>query len=134
MSKRVLVVDDDTALRRLVRTILTREGYEVDEAYGGREALEKIAWADYDAIVLDLMMPEISGFDVLNAISQVRPNSKCVVVISAAAPQAISEADSPLVRARLRKPFEISELIAAVHGCSDGDEPRRASSLASGRA
>jgi DNA-binding NtrC family response regulator len=127
VSKRVLLVDDDTAVRRLVRTILTREGYEVDEAYGGREALEKIAWDGYVAIVLDLMMPEISGFDVLNAISQVRPNSKCVVIISAAVPQAINEADSPLVRARLRKPFEISDLIAAVRGCSNGDEPRRGS-------
>jgi DNA-binding NtrC family response regulator len=127
VSRRVLVVDDDTAVRRLVQTVLTREGYEVDEAYGGRDALEKIAWDGYDAIVLDLMMPEISGFDILSAISQVRPNSKCVVVISAAAPQAISEADSPIVRARLRKPFEISDLIAAVRSCSNGDQPRRAS-------
>ena len=110
-----------------MRTVLAREGYQVDEAYGGREALEKIAWDGYDAIVLDLMMPEISGFDVLSAISQVRPNSKCVVVISAAASQRIGEAESPLVRARLRKPFEISDLVAAVRGCSNSDT-RRASS------
>ncbi|PYQ36246.1 MAG: two-component system response regulator [Acidobacteria bacterium] len=127
MSKRVLVVDDDTPVRRLMRTVLAREGYQVDEAYGGREALEKIAWDGYDAIVLDLMMPEISGFDVLSAISQVRPNSECVVVISAAASQRIGEAESPLIRARLRKPFEISDLVAAVRGCSNSDT-RRASS------
>jgi len=127
VSKRVLVVDDDTAVRRLVRTVLAREGYQVDEAYGGREALEKIAWDGYDAIVLDLMMPEISGFDVLSAISQVRPYSECGVVISAAASQRIGESESPLIRARLRKPFEISDLVAAVRGCSNSDT-RRASS------
>jgi CheY-like chemotaxis protein len=127
LSKRVLVVDDDTAVRRLVRTVLIREGYKVDEAYGGRQALEKIAWDGYDAIVLDLMMPEISGFDVLSAISQVRPNSKSVVVISAAVPLAISQADSPVVRATLQKPFEIFDLVAAVRSCSNGDEPPPAS-------
>ena len=59
-----------------MRTVLAREGYQVDEAYGGREALEKIAWDGYDAIVLDLMMPEISGFDVLRS-------ARCVPIRSA---------------------------------------------------
>src|SRR5438270_3853055 len=122
LSKRVLVVDDDPPIRHLVRTVLNREGYSVDEADGGRDALEKIAWDGYDAIVLDLMMPEISGYDVLGAISQVRPNSKCVVLISAAGSVDIEKADPTIVRAKLRKPFNIHELIKAVDACADGVE------------
>ena len=118
----MLVVDDDPPIRHLVRTVLNREGYSVDEADGGRDALEKIAWDGYDAIVLDLMMPEISGYDVLGAISQVRPNSKCVVLISAAGSVDIEKADPTIVRAKLRKPFNIHELIKAVDACADGVE------------
>ncbi len=119
MAKRVLVVDDDLPIRRLVRSVLSRRGFSVDEAPGGREALEKIAWDGYDAIVLDLTMPDISGYDVLGAISQVRPNSKCVVIISAAGPADFAKADAPIVRAKLPKPFDIEKLVEAVELCTN---------------
>jgi len=119
VAKRVLVVDDDLPIRRLVRSVLSRRGFSVDEAPGGREALEKIAWDGYDAIVLDLTMPDISGYDVLGAISQVRPNSKCVVIISAAGPADFAKADAPIVRAKLPKPFDIEKLVEAVELCTN---------------
>jgi len=99
--------------------VLSREGYDVDEAGGGEKALKDIAWDGYDAIVLDLMMPVVSGYDVLRAISQVRPNSRCVVVMSAAAQRDIDNADPTIVRARLRKPFNMNELVSAVRSCTE---------------
>ena len=125
---KILVVDDDPAMLIVAALALEKiGGHEVLQAQDGAEAIQCAKEKRPDAILMDMVMPEISGFDVLSAISQVRPNSKCVVVISAAASQRIGEAESPLVRARLRKPFEISDLVAAVRGCSNSDT-RRASS------
>jgi two-component system, response regulator, stage 0 sporulation protein F len=113
----VLVVDDDAAIRRMVVAVLTREGYEVEEAATGQQALEEIAWDGYQAIVLDLMMPIVSGYDVLRAISNVRPHSRCVIIMSAAPQRAIDDVDASIVRAKLRKPFNIQELVGAVRSC-----------------
>ena len=118
-QKRVLVVDDDQPVRHLVKAVLGREGYDVDEAPGGELALKKIAWDGYAAIVLDVMMPSIGGYDVLRAISQVHPNSRCVVLMSAAPRRVVDDVDHSLVVAELRKPFDIHELIAAVRACTD---------------
>src|SRR5699024_10892644 len=61
---RVLVVDDEDRIRRLVRMYLEREDYEIDEADNGKDALEMSLENDYDVIVLDLMMPEMDGIEV----------------------------------------------------------------------
>lgn len=118
--KRVLVVDDDRAVRRMVTSVLTREGYDVDEAENGEEALKDIGWDGYVAIILDLTMPILSGYDVLRAISQVRDDSRCVVLMSAAGQRDVDKVDSTLIRAKLRKPFDISELVTAVRSCAHG--------------
>ncbi|KXH82050.1 response regulator transcription factor [Sporosarcina sp. HYO08] len=61
----LLVVDDEDRIRRLLNMYLTREGYEVDEAVDGAEAIEKASATRYDCILLDHMMPEKDGLEVL---------------------------------------------------------------------
>lgn len=61
----ILVVDDEDRIRRLLKMYLEREGYEVDEAENGAEALEKAMEKDYHAILLDVMMPEKDGMEVV---------------------------------------------------------------------
>jgi CheY-like chemotaxis protein len=117
--KRILVVDDDGAILRLVTAILRREAYEVDAASGGREALSKIALIRYDVIVLDLMMPEVNGFDVLEVLQTHVPRVKCVVILSAAASLEIASSMNSNVFSALRKPFDNSALISAVRECID---------------
>jgi DNA-binding response OmpR family regulator len=119
MRKRVLVIEDDPEIRRLVGAVLSTNGYSVDEADGGRAGLQKIGAEVYDAIVLDLMMPDVSGHEVLRAIHKLTPGSKRVVVLSAAALQEMEKVDPSVVRAKLRKPFDISELLDAVKLCAD---------------
>jgi signal transduction histidine kinase/DNA-binding response OmpR family regulator len=68
-GRHVLVVDDDEDVRAVLRRTLRAEGYSVVEAANGREALEAIADAKPDAIVLDLMMPEVDGFEVVEALA-----------------------------------------------------------------
>ncbi len=68
MVHRVLVVDDDAHIRELCRLYLTHDGFQVDEATDGQEALDAIAQNAYDLVVLDLMMPRVDGFDVLSEV------------------------------------------------------------------
>lgn len=65
MGYRVLVVDDSEVLRKIVSFNLTREGYSVDEAKDGKEALEKLQQIKPDLVILDIMMPYVDGFEVL---------------------------------------------------------------------
>jgi CheY-like chemotaxis protein len=67
---RVLVVDDNSINRDLLRKWLTRQGHEVDEASGGEEGLFRIRHNDYDLILLDLIMPDQNGLQVLEALSR----------------------------------------------------------------
>jgi CheY-like chemotaxis protein len=122
VGKVVLVAEDDQAVRMLIRAVLQRDGYEVEEAVNGVEALIKLGERDYGAIVFDLTMPQLSGYDVLAAITERRRPARCVVIVSAAAPSEIARADPTIVRTVLQKPFDLADLRNAVAGCFDGSD------------
>ncbi|MDV6377645.1 response regulator transcription factor [Sporosarcina sp. GW1-11] len=75
---KLLVVDDEDRIRRLLNMYLSREGYEIDEAVDGAEALEKAFAEQYDCILLDVMMPEKDGLEVL---AELRENKQMTPVI-----------------------------------------------------
>ena len=62
---RILVVEDEPDLLSSLAGVLREEGYAVDEAEDGERGLQKALWTDYDAIILDAMLPGIGGFEVL---------------------------------------------------------------------
>lgn len=114
----VLVVDDDPAIRRMVRATLRRSGYDVCEARNGREALEEMRTGRSHLVVLDLMMPEVSGWDVL----RIRATDETlrripVIVASANRGPEIAEAVKGGICALLPKPFELDTLRAVVESC-----------------
>ena len=112
---RVLVVEDEPLVRALVTMAFEAEGYDVDTAADGAEALAKACQQPPQAIVLDLMMPVMNGWDFLDA-WQCQPTSQAVpvVVMSAGGRQ---EEQAPLdVQAYLTKPFNIDRLVATVTG------------------
>ncbi|GAA0364325.1 response regulator transcription factor [Bacillus horti] len=78
---RVLVVDDEDRIRRLLRMYLEREGFSIEEAENGEEALEKALAQDYDCIMLDLMMPGIDGIEVCQRLREKK--STPVIMITA---------------------------------------------------
>ncbi|MED4019775.1 response regulator transcription factor [Priestia aryabhattai] len=69
-EQRLLLVDDEDRIRRLLRMYLEKEGYIIEEAADGHEAIEKALHIDYDLIVLDLMMPGIDGIEVCKQIRE----------------------------------------------------------------
>ncbi len=117
MRKSVLIVDDDAAIRKLIGVMLQRQSFETEEAKNGLEAMERIRAKRHDAIVLDLMMGPGSGFDVLDQLQDVRPNERCVVVLSASSERTIRELEGPNVFAKLRKPFDVTELVREIRAC-----------------
>ena len=78
MAKKVLVVDDEKLIVKGIRFSLEQDGMEVDCAYDGEEALEKIKSKEYDIILLDVMLPKLTGFEVCQ---QVREFSTVPIVM-----------------------------------------------------
>jgi DNA-binding response OmpR family regulator len=115
---RVLVADDDASIRGLIHTVLRREMFEVVEASNGDEAMELLRRDHYDAVVLDLMMGPGSGLDVLNAIRDERSGEQFIIVVSATSQASIDKLNDAHIFAKLRKPFDIKELVAAVRQCA----------------
>ena len=119
----VLVVEDDPAIRRLVSMVLLRQGYRVDLAADGLEAVLKLGVSDYDVIVLDLMMPNLDGFTFLNTLAESDPGRlRKVIVTSAASPAVIRERMEGSPFHVLPKPFDITELIDRVRTCIDAQQ------------
>src|SRR6266542_14137 len=114
----VLVVDDDPNIRKMIIAALRREGYEFSEAPNGKEALEIMRARRPDVVVLDLMMPIVSGWEVL----QERENDPelrqiPVIIVSATRAPEIATAVDKGICAFLPKPFDIAALSALVRSC-----------------
>ena len=114
----ILVVDDDDSIRRLIHRTLARRGYEVHEARNGREALDEMRSGRNDLVVLDLMMPEVSGWDVLNARAADDGLRRIPVIVASAhrGPEAASVLSAGIC-ALLPKPFDLETLCALVASC-----------------
>jgi CheY-like chemotaxis protein len=114
----ILVVDDDEAIRNLVVAVLRRERYETAEAGHGAEALDRLRERPFATMVLDLMMPVMTGIEVIRYLeTHDDAGAPCVIVLSAAAERHLQQIHSPSVHAVLRKPFELPALLEAVRDC-----------------
>ncbi len=80
MGKSILVVDDDRLVRSLISTILKEDGHRVEEAESGRSGLVKFQGADFDLVVTDLRMPDLSGLDLIREGRKLRPESRWIII------------------------------------------------------
>jgi two-component system alkaline phosphatase synthesis response regulator PhoP len=112
---RALVVEDDPAIRRLVQKLLGRNGIEIDTAADGLSAIEKLRGTSYAVILLDLMLPEASGYEVIEFIKR-NGIATPVVVVSAVSQQALTKLDRDVVKLVISKPFDVAEFTSAVVG------------------
>ena len=115
-EKRVLVVDDDDAIRVLLLTLLQRHGLAADAACDGGEALERLSRSRYAVMLLDLMMPRESGWDVLDAIARWPADRRPIILVLTAGPEPHA-LDPTLVAGTVRKPFDIEVLVDTVFAC-----------------
>ena len=115
---RVLIVEDNPEICQMVGRLLERDGFDVKSVQDGAEAIETISQESYDAILLDLMMPAVSGFDVIAWMSQNRPSvaKSCVIVVTAAIRE-LGSFDKSQVYATVAKPFDVFDLLRVVRNC-----------------
>ncbi|MBV8518584.1 MAG: response regulator [Acidobacteria bacterium] len=117
LKGRILVVDDDDAIRTMVERVLRREKYDVDSARDGFEAIEKLSHQDYGTILLDLMMPRVDGHGVLRFLETSTPTPPRVIIMTANMQQAGDSAKAKPVFRILSKPFDIRQLVSHVAEC-----------------
>lgn len=125
-AKKILVVEDDPKIRTLESVLLEREGYEVSEAGDGEAALQLMRAVRFDAVILDIMLPRVSGLEVLAELQRAAPagGSPCIIVVSAADTPTLRRLDRQLVHSVVQKPFSGHALIAAVANCVTGKHKR----------
>jgi len=105
------VVDDEPAIRALVTKIVERAGFAVDSARDGAEAIEMMDQESYAVLVIDLMMPFVSGFELVEHIKARSGPQPAVIVITAASESATAlRLDPHVVHSIVRKPFDIDVL------------------------
>jgi two-component system response regulator (stage 0 sporulation protein F) len=120
-APRVLIADDDTDLREELASVLSEDGYDVDEAADGNELLDALASANihserptYDVILMDLMMPGFSGVDVLTALHTPPPRVPVLVMTGCEDEHVVRTAASLGAVAVFRKPFDLEDLRTAL--------------------
>ena len=102
----LLVVDDDRAIRKLLERIAIRAGFAVDSASDGQHALDLLEKKAYDIVVVDLMMPRVSGYELVQRISSIVPRPT-VIVATAMTNSDVARLDDSMVRRVIRKPFDV---------------------------
>ena len=119
-SKRILFVEDDRPISEMYARALTRQGYEVDFAYNGTDGLAKAQAGNYDLVLLDIMMPGLTGIEVLHELrgkdGKGLPGTKIVILTNLGqdktSEEALkSQADGYIIKAEV-VPSELAQLIS----------------------
>lgn len=116
--QRVLIADDDPSIRRLLAVSLEKQGYRTADACDGGEALDAMRAGQADLVLLDLMMPKVTGWDVLTERAAAPELRKIpVIVITAARGDGVAKTLDDGICALLPKPFDLQALQALVKSC-----------------
>ena len=134
MPERILIVEDEAKLARFVELELTHEGYQVEKAFDGRAGLEKAEGGDYDLILLDIMLPGMSGLELLR---RLRRTKRTPVIMVTARDQVMDKVTGLDMGADdyITKPFEIEELLARIRAAlrkQSAAQPQADEALTSG--
>ena len=120
VARRVLVVDDDPDILDALSEILEVEGYHVQRARNGREALQRLELGLPDLVLLDLMMPVMDGWEFARSLD---PGARPPIIVLSADRNVSAKAKEIGALGWLAKPFELSELLAAVRSVVPVETP-----------
>lgn len=117
-GRRILVIDDDLAIRVLLQAVLKRMKFEVELAEDGAAGLEMMQRdAPYDLILLDLMMPRLNGYEFIEQISRHHENRPHIVVFTAAGKRGVDKIPADAVCNSILKPFDLDTFVDIIAHC-----------------
>lgn len=116
--QRVLIADDEDAIRTLVGRMLRRAGFDPVEAIDGQHAIEELDAGEFDAVVLDLMMPRVDGFGVVEHLIETQPRMLEKTLVMTAFPRTAVTARLHHLCQIVSKPFEMQDFIQLVRDCA----------------
>jgi two-component system response regulator PilR (NtrC family) len=114
MKSRVLIVDDEKAIRESVSLVLTEEGYETEIASNGIEALKFMAERDFEVLITDLKMPEMDGIELVKQSLKICPQTSVIIITAHASVESAIEALRIGAFDYILKPFDFDDLILKV--------------------
>lgn len=126
----ILIIEDEEKIARFVELELSHEGYETDKAADGRTGLEKILTGKYDLVVLDIMLPELNGIEVLR---RARKTTDVPIILLTARDSVTDKVSGLDMGANdyITKPFAIEELLARIRAILRSEEAKKAKKDAS---
>ena len=113
-KRKVLIVDDDRDIVTIVSTILSGRGWDIKAAYNGREALEAVTSSKPDIILLDIMMPEMNGIEVLKRIKKIDINARIIMITAFGDVESYLDSMELGAYEYINKPFETDELLEMI--------------------
>ncbi len=114
MKKKILVIDDETVIRDSIKKILEREGYTVETVANIRDAVDKVAFTDYDLITCDVMIPALGGFELIDQIKADPTKKNIPILMITGVDKDILDMTRHEADEVITKPFESKELIEKV--------------------
>jgi len=118
-QRRVLVVEDNPSVRQLLVVALRQRSLLVDEARDGREAIDLLREHTYAVVLLDMILPQVDGFGVLDAIDVSTAVVPVVLVVSGADRGILDQLDARRIHGIVRKPFDATEVANVVAACAE---------------
>jgi CheY-like chemotaxis protein len=110
----MLVVDDEKNICSYLAELFTLEGWTVDTAYDGYEGVKLASDQDYDVIIMDILMPNMTGLEATREIIRRKPASKIIAITGAPYPKQAEEAMESGTKLFIKKPFSSEKIIEAV--------------------
>jgi DNA-binding NtrC family response regulator len=114
VAQSILVVDDEPGIRQTLYRVLTSEQYGVIPVANAMEALERLAAQPVNLAIVDLLLPDVSGLELAEAIRMLDPGTPVVLITAYGAPAFESIASHPAISSYLHKPFDIDRLLEVV--------------------
>jgi CheY-like chemotaxis protein len=120
---KILVVDDDPAMHEIIEGAFADESHSISYAHSGREAIERLAREAYDLALVDYILPDTNGLEILDHLNRTYPGLKAIIITAYGTPETVLGALRQRVCDFLVKPFSINDLRGAVSAAFDDAPP-----------
>ena len=114
---KILVIDDEEGIRDLLFALLGSCGFETTLASNGEEGIEKIKEGKFDIVISDLMMPKVSGYEILEILKAIHPETRMIIMTGGSTKEA-EESKTKGAYSFIVKPFAVDEILALVKEAS----------------